>query len=44
MDEMKLLIKGQEENVYIIHYSCDRFYKGGAIAPTICSIVLVNLK
>ena len=44
MDKIKLLTKGQENNTYSIHYSCDGFYNGGAIAPTICCIALTNLK
>ena len=42
MDEIKLQIKGREQDTYAIHYSCDGFYNGGAYAPAICSIVLVN--
>ena len=42
MDEIKLQIKGQEQNTYAIHYSCDGFYNGGAYAPAICSIAVVN--
>lgn len=44
MDKLKLLIKGQEKETYSIHYSCDGFYTGGAVAPTICCIALTNLK
>ncbi len=42
MDEIKLQIKGRERDTYAIHYFCDGFYNGGAYAPAICSIVLVN--
>ena len=42
MDEIKLQIKGKEHDTYVIHYSCDGFYNGGAYAPAICSISLVN--
>ena len=42
MDEIKLQIKGREQDTYAIHYSCDGFYNGGAYAPAICAIVLVN--
>ena len=44
MDKIKLLTKGQEANTYSIHYSCNGFYDGGAVAPTICCIALTNLK
>ena len=44
MDEIKLLIKGQEKNSFTIHYSCNGFYNGGSVAPTVCAIALVNLK
>ena len=44
MDKIKLQTKGQEANTYSIHYSCDGFYDGGAVAPTICCIALTNLK
>ena len=44
MDEIKLLIKGREQNTFAIHYSCDGFYDGGAIAPTICTIAMRNIK
>ncbi|MBQ7287958.1 MAG: hypothetical protein IJW73_09375 [Candidatus Gastranaerophilales bacterium] len=44
MDKFKLLIKGQEQNTFTIHYSCNGFYDGGAIAPTICTIAIANLK
>lgn len=44
MDKIKLQTKGQEANTYTIHYSCDRFYDGGAVAPTICCISMTNLK
>ena len=44
MDEIRLLIKGKERETYSIHYSCDGFYYGGAIAPTICCIAMTNLK
>ena len=42
MDEIKLQIKGREQDTYAIHYSCDGFYNGGAYAPAICTIALVN--
>ena len=42
MDEIKLQIKGKEQDTYAIHYSCDGFYNGGAYAPAICSIAVVN--
>ena len=42
MKEIKLQIKGREQDTYTIHYSCDGFYNGGAYAPAICSIALVN--
>lgn len=42
MDEIKLQIKGREQDAYTIHYSCDGFYNGGAYAPAICSIAAVN--
>lgn len=42
MDEIKLQIKGKEQDTYAIHYSCSGFYNGGAVAPTICAIALVN--
>ena len=42
MNEIKLQIKGREQDTYTIHYSCDGFYNGGAYAPAICSIALVN--
>ena len=42
MDGIKFLIKDKEQDIYAIHYSCDGFYDGGAYAPTICSIALVN--
>ena len=44
MDKIKLLIQGREENTYSIHYACSGFYYGGAIAPSICAISLVNLR
>lgn len=44
MDDIKLLIKGREKDTFAIHYACSGFYNGGAIAPTICSIVLTNIK
>ena len=44
MDELKLLIKGNEYNTYTIHYSCSEFYSGGAVAPTICCIAITNVK
>ena len=42
MDEIKLQIKGKEHDTYTIHYSCDGFYNGGAYAPAICTISLIN--
>ncbi len=42
MNKIKLQIKGREQDTYTIHYSCDGFYNGGAYAPAICSIALVN--
>ena len=42
MDAIKLQIKGKEHDTYTIHYSCDGFYNGGAYAPAICTISLVN--
>ena len=42
MDEIKLQIKGREQDAYTIHYSCNGFYNGGAYAPAICSIAAVN--
>lgn len=44
MDEVRLLIKGKERETYSIHYSCNGFYCGGAVAPTICAIAMTNLK
>lgn len=44
MDEIRLLIKGNERETYSIHYSCNGFYMGNAIAPTICCIAMTNLK
>ena len=44
MTEIRLLIKGKERETYTIHYSCNGFYQGGAIAPTICCIAMTNLK
>jgi hypothetical protein len=44
MDDIKLLIKGQEKNSFVIHYSCNGFYGGGSVAPTVCAIAIVNLK
>ena len=44
MDDIKLLIKGNEKNTFSIHYSCDGFYYGGAVAPSICTIALCNIK
>ena len=44
MDDIKLQIKGREKETFAIHYACSGFYGGGAIAPTICSIVLTNIK
>ena len=42
MDDIKLLTKGREHDVYSIHYSSNGFYDGGALAPAICCISLVN--
>lgn len=44
MDEIRLLIKGKERETYSIHYSCNGFYYGGAVAPAICCIAMTNLK
>ena len=44
MDELRLLIKGKERDTYSIHYSCNGFYSGDAVAPVICCIAMVNLK
>ncbi len=44
MDKIKLLIKGREQDTFVIHYACECFYNSGAIAPSICAISLVNLK
>ncbi len=44
MDEIRLLIKGKERETYSIHYSCDGFYTGDAVAPSICCVAMVNLK
>ena len=44
MDEIRLLIKGKERETYSIHYSCNGFYSGGAVAPTLCCIAMTNLK
>ncbi len=44
MDKIKLLIQGREQDTYAIHYACECFYNGGAIAPAICAISLVNMK
>ena len=44
MDEIRLLIKGKERETYSIHYSCNGFYYGGAVAPTVCCIAMTNLK
>ena len=44
MDEIRLLIKGKEKETYAIHYSCEGFYTGDAVAPSICCIAMVNLK
>lgn len=43
MDKIKFLIKDREQDTFAIHYSCECFYNGGAIAPSICAISLVNL-
>lgn len=42
MNEIKLQIKGREQDTYTVHYSCDGFYDGGSYAPAICSIALIN--
>ena len=34
----------KEFKAYSIHYSCDGFYDGGAVAPTICCIAMYNIK
>lgn len=34
----------KEFKAYSIHYSCNGFYDGGAIAPTICCIAMYNIK
>ncbi|MCM1003552.1 MAG: hypothetical protein NC408_04350 [Candidatus Gastranaerophilales bacterium] len=44
MDKIKLFVKDREQNTFAIHYSCECFYNGGAVAPSICAISLVNLK
>lgn len=44
MDKIKLLIKDREQDTFAIHYACECFYNGGAIAPAICAISLVNLE
>ncbi|MBE7704822.1 MAG: hypothetical protein E7Z90_03280 [Cyanobacteria bacterium SIG29] len=44
MDEVRLLIKGKERETYSIHYSCNGFYYGDSVAPTICAIAMTNLK
>ena len=44
MDELRLLIKGKERDTYSIHYSCNGFYSGDAVAPVICCIAMANLK
>ena len=44
IEAIKLEIKGQEQNTYAIHYSCNGFYCGGAVAPTLCCIAMTNLK
>jgi len=44
MDKIKLLIKDREQDTFAIHYACECFYNGGAIAPAICANFLVNLK
>lgn len=41
--KIKTIAKHNKENTYSIHYSCNKFYNGGAIAPTICSITIVNI-
>lgn len=44
MDKIKLLIKDREQDTFAIHYACECFYNGGAVAPSICAISLVNMK
>ncbi len=44
MDKIKLLIKYREQDTFAIHYACECFYNGGAVAPSICAISLVNMK
>ena len=44
MNDLKLQLKGNEDNTYTIHYSCSGFYSGGAVAPTICCIAITNVK
>ncbi len=44
MDKIKLLIKNREQDTFAIHYACECFYNGGAIAPSICSISIVNMR
>ena len=34
----------KEFNAFSIHYSCNGFYDGGAVAPTICCLALCNIK
>ena len=44
MNEIKLQLKGREQDTFAIHYSCECFHNGGAIAPAICTITVVNYK
>lgn len=44
MDKIKLLIKDREQNTFAIHYACEDFYNGGAVAPSICAISIANMK
>lgn len=44
MDKIKFLIKDREQDAFAIHYACECFYNGGAVAPSICAISLVNMK
>lgn len=44
MIRLKFQLKSKERETYAIHYSCERFYDGGAVAPVICAISLVNFK
>ena len=44
MNEIKLQIKGREQDTFAIHYSCECFHNGGAVAPAVCTISIVNYK